>query len=329
MNKSKVIKQSLNLSKALILPVVVYLIFFLGSGGVYGTGATLLNNAVSMVQPVLMGWGLAFVFGAGMWDMCAASVVVVASIVAGNAAGGMNLGIPGLILIPIAVAVILTSLTGLLAMAFNVPSMILTLGLVLIYEACSTFIFGGKGTYVIGDMAILGRSPYCFYLLAAGFLIVMLIWKHTKLAYHIRAIGSDEENARRTGIPVKKVRFKAFVVEGVFLGLSAAAYLSSKGNINAGLNLTSMALMFDSMIGMFIGLSLSRYCSLPIGILIGSFTMKMLSTGLMAFGLNATLQDAFTGIFLLVFLSITINQNKIFEMREARKRRKAAKANLV
>lgn len=329
MNKSKTIKKSLNFSKALILPIVVYLIFFIGSGGVFGTKATLLNNAINTVQPILMGWGLAFVFSAGMWDMSAAAVVVVSSIMAGNITNNYNLGLIGVIVVPIIVAVVLTALTGFLTFVFNVPSMILTLGLVLIYETISTFVFGGKGTYVMGDLSILGRSPYCFYLLGAGFIVVMFLWKNTKLAYQIRAIGSNELGAKRTGIKVKRVCFTAFLIEGLFLGLSATSYLCCKGNINAVLNMASMTLMFNSMMGMFIGMSLSRYCSLPIGIMIGAFSMKMLSTGLMSFGLSSTLQDVFTGVFLLTFLSITLNQNKIFEMSEARKRAKRAKANLV
>lgn len=321
LNKKKV----LNGFKALLLPLFVYLLFFVVSGGAFGSWATVKNNAVNMVQPVLMGWGLCFIFQSGMWDMSPASVIYFSAIMAGNLASRLDLGLVGIVAVCLLCALVLYLFTALLCSMFNVSSMIITLGLLLFYETLTTFVFKGKGTYVMGDMAMLGRSPYCFVLLGVAFVLVMLIWTRTKTAQHIRAVGANEEIAASIGINVMQTRFKAFLLGGFFIGLSAIAFLSNLGNVNAVLNMTSMSVNFEAMMGMFIGVSLMRYVSLPIGIVLGSFTMKMLSTGLMALGLSATLRDVFTGVFLLVFLTISINQNKLFEYREQRRRAKLAR----
>ena len=69
---------------------------------------------------------------------------------------------------------------------------------------------------------------------------------------------------------------------------------------------------------------ISLIVNLFIGIALGAFTMKMLGSGLLAFGLSSTLQQVATGLFLLLFIGISQNQNVVFEKRALRK--KAAEA---
>ena len=78
--------------------------------------------------------------------------------------------------------------------------------------------------------------------------------------------------------------------------------------------------------GVFLGRYLARYCDLTIGTALGAFTMKMLGAGLLALGLDSQLQQVVTGAFLLIFIGISQNQNKVFERIEIRKRANAALA---
>lgn len=57
---------------------------------------------------------------------------------------------------------------------------------------------------------------------------------------------------------------------------------------------------------------------------IGTFTMKMLSAGLVSLGLSTTIRDITTGIFLLVLLVISSNQGRISEWRANRERARLA-----
>ena len=326
--QNKTLKISVNFLKALILPIACYLIFTIGSGGIYGTWATLQNNAIKMVQPVIMAWGLSFIFTAGIWDMSAGGIVVVAAIVAGNLSRSMHMGLAGLVLFAIATALLLSLITAFINYILNVPSMVLTLGLLLIYETFTYFLFSAKGTYLMGNMAALGKTPFCFILLAVALAIVVIIWRYTKIAHHIKAVGSNSDIARNIGIHVKKTQFKAIMIGGFFYGISSVSYASNIGNVEAVLNMSSMTLVFNAMMGMFIGMSLQKYVSLPVGIIIGTLTMQMLGTGLLSFGLDSNLQNVFMGAFLLIFMMITINQNRIFEARDAKKRLKIAKGKL-
>ncbi len=326
---SRAQKAAINFLKAMLLPIIVYLLFFISSQGTFGTWATIKNNAVNMIPSILIAWGLSFVFSAGIWDMSAAAVVTFSAIVAGNVAQTASLGLVGLIAVSIFVSLLLSLVTAAVCSLFDVSSMIITLGLMLAYEAMTTFVFGGSGVYMMGDMVLLGQSPYCFIVIGVSLLLFIGLWKYTTVSHHIRALGSNKEISEGIGISFKKVQLKAFMLEGLFLGIAAVIYLSNIGSVSSVLDMSSMSMNFDAMIAMFIGMSLTRYCSLPVGIIIGSFTMKMLSTGLMSIGLKANMQGIFTGVFLIAILAYSTNQGKIFDAREARKRKKIVNARLL
>lgn len=323
------LKKVLNPLKALILPAVCYLIFFVLSKGLFGTPATLLNNAVKSVQPILLSFGINFILTEGNWDMSAGAQVLLAAIVAGNLNSLYSIGIPGIIVVCICVSLLLSLVKAVLNYLFNIPFNLLSIGLMLIIECFTYFLFDGKGTFVIGDVVAIARAPNCFIVLGVAFIAMMLVWKYARFAGHVRAIGSNRQIAQSVGINIKKTDFIAIMVGSVFSGLSAVLYLTSMGNINAVLNMTSMTLCFDAMMPIFIGMSLQRYVSLPVAIVIGAFTMKMLGTGVLAVGIPSYMQTVITGIFLLLFLSVTLNQNRMFEYRESKKRAAQIKTRIT
>jgi len=77
----------------------------------------------------------------------------------------------------------------------------------------------------------------------------------------------------------------------------------------------SMTIMMDGFMGMFIALFISKYCDTSIAVVLGSFTMKMLSNGFVSMGLSATVRDIVQGVFLLVLLVISANAGLFERMR--------------
>lgn len=326
---SKVKDYALRTVKSLILPAMVYLFFLLAGNGRFGSGASMLVIARQSVMPILLSFALAFNMSIGMWDFSAGGVVYVACIVGGNMALLTGAGLIGLIFFCVATAVIMTTITALLYNFVKVPSIVLTIGLVLVYEASTSILFGGKGVLISGDLTILSRSPYCFIILAVMFALFYIVFNFTSFGHNVRALGNGQLIARNAGLSPSATKFKSFVFGGLFLGAAAVINISARGKLTVATNMISVSTVFDAMMGIFIGLFLAKYCNMAIGVAIGAFTMKMLNTGLIALGLSTTVRDISSGLFLLLILIVSNNQGLFGEMKARRERAASANANYL
>ena len=220
----------------------------------------------------------------------------------------------------IACTIVLSMVMFVLFNFLRIPSMVTGLGVLMMYETLSALLFNGGGVAIRGDISILGRSPYIFIVFIVGGLIIWTLNNKTKFGYNVRALGYGTAIAQNIGVNLTKTRFFSFLLEGVMLGLASTVSLSMTGNAAATLNMATTSMGFDAIMGVFIGQYLAKYCDITIGIALGAFTMKMLGSGLLAFGLSSTLQQVATGLFLLLFIGISQNQNVVFEKRALRKK---------
>jgi ribose transport system permease protein len=207
--------------------------------------------------------------------------------------------------------------------------MVLTVGLVMVYEASTFVLFKGKGVLISGDITILSRAPYCFIILAVMFGIFYVVFNYTSFGHNVRALGNGQLIARNAGLSPGKTKFKSFLFGGLFLGVAAVINISTKGKLTAATSMASVATVFDAMMGIFIGLFLTKYCNMAFGVAIGAFTMKMLNTGLIALGLSTTVRDISSGLFLLIILIISNNQGLFADMKSKRTRAREANAKYM
>jgi D-xylose transport system permease protein len=93
---------------------------------------------------------------------------------------------------------------------------------------------------VLGAVAFLNTYhgvPTAFVVLLALLFLGWWITNHTRPGRHLFAIGGNPEPARRAGIPVRRIRFTAFVIAGTLGavgGLMAASYNGSAGTLTGG-----------------------------------------------------------------------------------------------
>ena len=86
--------------------------------------------------------------------------------------------------------------------------------------------------------------------------------------------------------------------------------------------------MFEAIPPVFIGFFLMKYTNLTTGVIIGTLTMKLLTAGMLAVGIPSAMQNVGVGLFLLIFMVITHNQSKFYDMRKARGRVAAVTAKI-
>ena len=177
-------------------------------------------------------------------------------------------------------------------------------------------------TAINGEITTLGRFPYCLIIFAIMFVLFYIIFNYTKFGYNVRACASSQRIAKNSGVNTKKTAFLCYVVSSLFLGVAALLKISIQGSIDTPMYMSSTNIIFNCMLGIYVGLALEQYCNLVIGIFIGNFILNMLTTGLLSMGLSASLQDTASGIFLLVIMIFTYNNQRVMNFISERKLKK-------
>ena len=226
-----------------------------------------------------------------------------------------NLGGYGMLLCCIAVGIGIEVVTGLLYNTLGIPSLVLSIGLCMVYEALAQSVFGGQ-EYVTREFTFIARAPYCFVILIVGIALMYVIINKTAFGRNLACIGSNQAVARSTGIKIKKMKFFSYLIGGAFMGAAGAFMLANNSTVPAPANLSSLTVIFDAIMGVNIGMFLSKYCNIVLGVTIGAFTMKMLSIALVAVGLSNNMRNVITGIFLLLILCISANRGIIGNIRK-------------
>lgn len=310
-----VVKRTL---QTLILPAFVYVVFLILSPSTFCRPNSLYIMVLQAIIPAVMGWGLCFILTSSLWDFSIGGVAVLVGIVSADV--GLTFGLVPMLIVAVLLGTILDVLTGAIYVLLRVPSIVVTIAMALVYEAAGSLYKTGSGFTIPEKLTILGNPPYNFIIGAAAFVIAYLLFNHTGFGSHVRAIGSNERLAKNMGVKPMKVKFLCFTVCGFFIGISALLQLSYGGSMIPKSGLESMSMVFQPMMGVFIGLSLAKICNMIVGVFIGEFTMSIISTGMMSLGLPTALQNVVIGIFLLVFLIFSMNKDTVIG---ALKRKKA------
>ena len=167
----KASNKGLNQLKCLILPLVVYLIFAVGSGFRFGKPATMFAILRQTVLPTLIAWAISSNQTMGVWDFTPGSVICLSGIIGGNIALKLGTNCIGLMFILIACTIVLSMVMFVLFNFLRIPSMVTGLGVLMMYETLSALLFNGGGVAIRGDISILGRSPYIFIVFIVGGLL--------------------------------------------------------------------------------------------------------------------------------------------------------------
>ena len=127
------------------------------------------------------------------------------------------------------------------------------------------------------------------------------------------------------GVSAVGAKFLSFLISGAFLGVTSVMYLSINVSVVAVTGFTSVSMIFDSMMGIFIAAVLANYVNYSVAVVLGIFTIRMLGTAMVAFGMSSQVRGVMTGVFLLVVLVYSANAGLLEQTRT--KKRIAAEAN--
>lgn len=283
---------------------------------------TLITLLKQGIAPAILGWGVLFNIKAGNWDFGVGAEVLVAAIVGGNIAKMLNLGIFGVILCCVAVGLITGAVSGLLYKLLQIPTIIISIAVMLIYESICGIVFSGKGVSLGLEYLVLGGFPGNILILIFGFLLAYVLYFKTKLGYNIKAVGSNAKVAEDNGIHVIRTKAIALMVAGMFAGLYAAVNLGSSGVTRTVSAMGTMGTCFNAMMCVFIGLSIVGNGNIFVSIYFGAVIMQMIHVALMVFSIPTQYSQVVVAVFVIIFMLISTNAPDIKTQMHRKRERK-------
>lgn len=313
--KNLISKYALMLAVPILLFAVLSIIFH----GVIGT-----NNIPSLMQqavaPAILGWGVLFNIKVGNWDFSVGSVVLLSAIIGGNIAVRLDWGFAGLLICCLLVAVLAGVVVGLVYYLLKIPTIITSIGMLLIYESISSYAFDGQGIYLTG-WNLLGTTQIVIIAIVAA-AAAYLIFYRSSIGYNVRAVGNNMNIAAQNGLNVYRVKAVAIAIAGFFAGLYAFISLGTSGVQKTVSSMGTMGTCFDAMMCVFVGMSITRRGNLVAGIFCGSLVMQLVKLALMAIGIPSEYNSIFIAIFVLIFMTMDAYTNN----RAPRKKKETAEA---
>lgn len=321
MKKPNVKTTVFHTAMTLLLPIVIYIAFALITKGAFGGWMALRTVGRQTIIPVIIAMAISFDMLQGTGDFSAGSVVYASAIIGANL--GAAHGAAGVIACCMLIAIALCAISGLLYTLLRIPAQILSVGMLMLYESLPRLLFKTGGVVSLRDTT-LAQPPYCFLVFALVFIFYYIVYQKSLFGHNVRAIGANQSVAFSAGVDIVKTKFITFLVKGILLGAAGFMYMLSNIKVANPDTLTSFGLIFEALMGTFFAMFLRKYSGMPVGMVVGVFSMKMLTTAMVACGMAATVRSLVTGFFLLILLCVSSNQVKFVEWLQRRKIGKAA-----
>ena len=305
------LKKTSKILKLLLLPIGIFLIFnFITPGFGVHTIPVIISQSITQV---VIGFGLSLLMNADMMDFSMGARTIFAAIVGGMLSQFM--GIPGLL-----IGCFIGGMFGAFMMAviyryLKIPVMVVSLGIVMIYEVLGAKLTGSSGYLRISsDVYAIGSYPNNIIILVlSGILCYMLFYK-MKIGSHITAVGNDEKMCKNVGVNADRVKFIAILLTGVFCAISALLTICYSGAITASTGMGTMSIIFKPIMCVIIGRQMRKSLdNMPLLIFIGGLSISIIFNGFIALGLPGALQNVVLGLFLIVILGYSGNSQKIMK----------------
>lgn len=294
------LKVSRELVLLAVLIAVVAVMSFLSP--YFLTLSNLLNTSRLFTEIGLIALGMTLIIITAGIDLSVGSALALVSVTVGfSFAAG----------VPLPLAILLGLFVGLLAGAFNsffvtqldLHPLVVTLGTLALFRGIA---FGFSDADAVSDFPpwfdyfgqfFIGPIPGQLLVFVVAVIAVWLILSRTRFGRYVYAIGHNEEAARFSGVPIRRVKIALYTGTGFLVALAAVIYTSrvstARADAGTGLELDVIAAV---VLG---GASIYGGKGTIAGTVLGLLIISTLRNGLVLAGVSSTWQLFMLGVLLI------------------------------
>ena len=334
--------------RAFVALIVLVIIFSLMTDA-FLTPTNLITMTKHVAYNAILALGMLLVIITGGIDLSVGSIVGLSGIVAGVMLQGWDLSLfdttayPAVwvvIVIALAVGGLVGALNGWLITRFNVAPFIATLGTMYIARGAALLISNGstfprlQGDPELGNTGFsflgIGRPlgiPTAIWIMVGFAVIIWILVSRTKFGRHLYATGGNERAAQLSGVLVKSVKMRVYIISGVCAGMAgliiASELTSAAPQTGTSFELNAIAAV---VIG---GASLAGGRGTVKGALIGAFVIGFLSDGLVLVGVSSFWQTVIKGLVIVLAVILDQSQERLKKARAASQAAQSVKRELA
>jgi ribose transport system permease protein len=286
----------------LFLALAVLLIIFGVTANNFFTLTTLRTIANQIPDITIVAVGMTFVLIIAGIDLSVGSVLALAGSVLGIFLVQFNLPLPVAIAACLIVGILCGVANGLIVIRWNLPSFIVTLGMLEIARGAAYLVTGSRTIYIGGPLeAITGKFvlglSFPFVLAVAIVIIGQFVLSRTVFGRYMVAIGTNEEAVRMSGIDPRPIKLLVFTLCGFLTSAAAVIQTArmSSANPNAGYGMELQAIA-AVVIG---GTSLMGGRGSVISTFFGVLIIAVLGAGLAQLGTQESTKRLVTGCVII------------------------------
>ena len=249
--------------------------------------------------------------------MTAATIIMHKGINTGSVFGHIfdftNMPIPARVILALVVCIVLctvfTTIAGFFTAKFKMHPFIATMANMLVIFGLVTY--GTKGVSfgaiesTIPNMIIpkIGTFPTIILWALAAVVIVWFIWNKTTFGKNLYAVGGNPEAASVSGISVFAVTVGAFILAGILYGFGS--WLECIRMVGSGSAAYGQGWEMDAIAACVVGgVSFTGGIGKISGVVVGVFIFTALTYSLTVLGIDTNLQFVFSGIIILVAVTL-------------------------
>ena len=315
--------------RAFLALIVIFVVFSVLAPASFPT----ISNIITMCQQVsvyaVISIGMLIVILNGGIDLSVGSTLGLAGMVTGLSIRGIP--VPGgatayppiwaVVIIALTVGALVGLINGLLIARFKVAPFVATLGTLYMVRGIALLSnngltvndlngdssLGNTGFDWLGFNSILG-IPVGVWVMVVVAIVASLVLNRTRYGRWLYASGGNERAAELSGVPVRQVKIRAYVISGVcaaIAGVVLTSRLTSAGPTQGtSYELTAIAAV---VIG---GAALTGGRGNIRGTLLGAFVIGFLAAGLTIVNVTSYIQTVFTGAVIIVAVLLNSIQYK-------------------
>lgn len=200
-----------------------------------------VENLVNVIRHVslegLIAFGMTFVIVTGGIDLSVGSLVALTGVVAALTMRSMGGAPPSVaIALGLGVALLVGCGTGAAAGAiiarFAIPSFVVTLSTMLVARGAAFILCDGQPVHELPEAlhwwgrgfvweSLLGRMlPTPVLIMMTAYVVLLIVFQRTVFGRRVVAVGSNQQAAYLSGIPVRRTRLCVYLLTGLLCGLA-------------------------------------------------------------------------------------------------------------
>jgi putative xylitol transport system permease protein len=251
----------------------------------------LINVANQISINMIMAVGMTFVIITAGIDLSVGAVLALCGVLgsmAMTALSGANLPGPLLVVIGFSAGILLGACLGLVSGALvalpRLPAFIATLGMMMIARGLAFVVCSGRPISPLPlAFSAVGQSPdrlipIPVFMMAAVVFLAHLVLRHHAFGRYVYAVGGNEEAARLSGLPIRRLLIAVYCLSGALSGLGGMILASKLGS---GDPKSGMMYELDAIAAVVLGgTSLMGGRGTIFGTLVGALIIGVLNNGL-------------------------------------------------